>query len=56
MLNTHIRAAAKQRLPPLLLREVTNRQLRSGKTKRKALLKDAAKRINSSRSHDSRRA
>lgn len=51
MLNTHIRAAAKQRLPPLLLWEVTIRQLPSGKTKRKALLKDIVKRIDFSRSH-----
>lgn len=51
MLNTHIRAAAKQWLPPLLLWEVTIWQLHSGKTKRKALLKDTAERINSSWAH-----
>lgn len=48
VLNTHIRAAAKQWLPPLLLREVTIQQLHSGKTKRKALLKDTAERTDSS--------
>lgn len=50
VLNTHIGVAAKRRLPPLLW-EVTIRQLHSGKTKRKALLKDAAKWIHSSWSH-----
>lgn len=39
VLNTHIGMAAKRQLPPLLLWEVTIRQLHSGKTKRKALLR-----------------
>lgn len=51
VLNTHIRVAAKHRLPPLLLWEVAIRQLHSGKTKRKALLKDTTKRIHPSWSH-----